>query len=359
VTPRGSTIHVLTPFFKANGGVVKIMDYVIHALAGGYRVSVWCPDEVDPDLPLFAIERFRNLTENPDVRFHSDPRLAFRKNDLAFVSLPTNYELAYRSLSSGLSPERIIHIIQNVRHANPKWLDGYPLRLLTRPAARISTNPVVHEAIAPWLDPCSFHAVINLGHDVGYFRQDRLGSPLPRPVRVAHTTWKSDIGDQVERHLADDSFTFRSMRRQATWAELRELYHWADVFLCAPNPEEGFYMPALEAMEAGCIVVTPDVGGNMAFCRPGENCVLVEFQDVESYAAALRSISGWPTDTLDRFRRAGGAAATPFDLAAERKAFLDYLETLWKRIDAFERAAGGNAGTVAGPGVAIESPPWA
>ena len=235
-----------------------------------------------------------------------------------------------------MSPERIIHIIQNVRHANPRWLDGYPLRLLTRPAARISTNAVVHEAIRPWLDPRSFHRVINLGHDVGYFRKERLGSPLSRPVRVAHTTWKSDIGDHVERRLDDDSFAFRSIRRQSDWAELRELYHWADVFLCAPNQEEGFYMPALEAMEAGCIVVTPDVGGNMAFCRPDENCVLVEFGDVDSYGAALRGISGWSTDTLDRFRRAASTATVPFDLQVERRSFLDYLGDLWRRIDEFE-----------------------
>ena len=72
LTPSGSTIHVLTPFYKANGGVVKIMDYVTHALAGGYRVSVWCPDEFNPTVPLFGIDRFSDLSEDPDVRFHSD-----------------------------------------------------------------------------------------------------------------------------------------------------------------------------------------------------------------------------------------------------------------------------------------------
>jgi glycosyltransferase involved in cell wall biosynthesis len=308
-------------------------------LAAGYRVSVWSPQRFDRTRPLFRIDRFAGLPRSPEVEFHCDERVILRQRDLAFVSLPTNYELAYRCLPVRMSPERIIHIIQNVRHVNPAWLDGYPTRLLTRPAARISTNSVVYEAIKPWLDPRSFHEVINLGHDLGYFHKDRIGTPLGSPIRVAHTAWKSDIGDRVEQRLNDTRFTFRAVTAHVGWAELRRLYHWADVFICAPNAEEGFYMPALEAMESGCIVVTPDVGGNMAYCRPGENCLLVGYDDVDGYLAALRDISSWPAEKLDAFRRAGYGSTAPFDLGRERKAFADYLGTLWKRIDAFESAA--------------------
>ncbi len=48
-----------------------------------------------------------------------------------------------------MSPERIIHIIQNVRHVNPAWHRGIGTRLLTRPAARISINSIVADAIHP------------------------------------------------------------------------------------------------------------------------------------------------------------------------------------------------------------------
>lgn len=333
-----STLHVLTPTYKPVGGVVKIFDYVSHALSFGYRVSVWSPQPFDADLPLFAIDRFRELADHPDVEYHSRDRLVFRERDLAFVSLPKNYEVAYRSLPSGMSPERIIHFIQNVRHVNPHWGEGYPLRLLTRPAARISMNPIVADTIAPWLDPRGLHRTIHLGHDVAYFAGRRSG-PLHAPVRVAHTAWKSDIGDRTEAALqGDPGFTFRAIRETVPWSDLRELYSWADVFLCAPHAEEGMYLPGVEAMAAGCLVVTADAGGNMAYSHPGENCLLAEYDDAEGYAAALRRFAGMPEDQVARFRAAGHEATAAFGMERERDALRQFLDVLWDRIDAFEGA---------------------
>lgn len=330
-------MHILTPTFKPVGGVVKIMDYATHAMAMGYRISVWCPTTYRPDLPLFNIERFDDL--NPlagAVGIHRDRVLTIGRDDLVFISLPLNFEVAYRSLPPGMSPERIIHLIQNVRHVTPSWEGGQPLRLLTRPMARVSTNDIVHAAIAPYLDPRALHRVIPLGHDLGYFHHERVGG-LNRPLQVAHTTWKSDVGDRVAELVGDTDFTFRAIRDHVTWAELRELYKWADVFLCTPNIEEGFYMPGLEAMEAGALVITPDVGGNMAYCRPEENCLLVGFEEPEDYARALKDILTWPEEKIATFRAAGREACAPFDLAKERELFGSFLDELWPRIRAFER----------------------
>lgn len=336
---RRPTIHVLTPTYKPVGGVVKIMDYVNHALAADYAVSVWCPQQWEASLPLFRIERFGHLADDPAVEFHSRDRIGFGDRDLAFVSLPVNFERAHRALPEGMSPERIIHIIQNVRHVTPTWGDGYPVRLLTRPAARISINDIVADVIGPWLDPRAFHEVIPLGHELAFFHRERTG-PLDGPVKVAHTTWKSDVGDRTEALLLDDPrFTFRAIRETVSWTELRDLYEWADVFLCTPNPEEGLYLPGIEAMAGGCLVVSPDVGGNMAYCRPDENCLLVDLDDPASYADALRTIADWSPADVEKFRAAGYAATEPFDLDRERTAFADYLTRLWERIDAFEARA--------------------
>lgn len=333
------TLHVLTPTYRPAGGVVKLMDYATHALAFGCHVSVWCPSSWSQDLPLFQIDRLRDqLAENPRVRFHSDERLDVRSTDLILVSLPSNYELAARSLHRGMSPERIIHLVQNVRHTNPQWLNGYPNRLLTRPAARISVNHIIASEIEPWLDPRALHRVIPLGHDLGFFHKERP-SGLTRPIRVAHTTWKSDLGDRVHRGLDDDGFVFRAIREQVSWTDLRELYQWADVFLSTPGPEEGFYMPGLEAMEAGCLVVTPDVGGNMAYCEPGRNCLLVDYEDTASYLAALRSLPTMPDRQVDALRRAAYHSTHQFDLAEERTAFGEYLADLRTRIADFEAGA--------------------
>ncbi|MBS44924.1 MAG: hypothetical protein CMH83_17510 [Nocardioides sp.] len=336
--PRG-TLHVLTPTYRPAGGVVKLMDYARHARAMGLAVQVWSPQAHDPDGPLFAIERLRDLVEGDHptgpVRFHSRQRLAMGPDDLALISLPDNYEVALRSLPAGGSPHRVVHLVQNTRHTNPTWRAGYPTRLLTRPASRICVNHIVADEIEPWVDPRALLAVNNIGHDTAYFRRDR--SPglreRPGPVRVAYTTWKSAVGDRVAERLADDDrFELVALRETASWAELRELYHHADVFLSTPEPQEGMYLPGLEAMAAGCVVLTPDVGGNMAYCRPGDNCVLVAYDDPGGYVAALERLVDAPAAEVDALRASGWATLPHFDLAAEAEGLAGLLGQVWSRV---------------------------
>jgi glycosyltransferase involved in cell wall biosynthesis len=205
--------------------------------------------------------------------------------------------------------------------------------VLTRPASRISINRIVADTIGPWLDHRGLHRVINLGHDAAYFAKERTGG-LGSPVRVAYTTWKSDVGIRVQASLdGEPGFEFRSIRETATWPQLRELYHWADVFLCAPSPEEGMYLPGLEAMAAGALVVTPDVGGNLAYCRPDENCLLVGYDAVDDYVAVLRRLVTAPVSDLEAMRSAGYAIVPSFDLAAERAGFAAFLDELLDRVE--------------------------
>ena len=326
-----STLHVLTPTYKPVGGVVKIFDYVNHARSLGYDVSVRAPRMPDAESALFAQEAFRPLLDDSGVRFHTSETWEVGDDDLMFLSLPANYQHAYRNLPRAMSPERIIHIIQNVRHINPAWHGGQGSITLTRPAARISINDIVANTIEPWLDHRGLHRVINLGHDSAYFAKQRNGKPAS-PVRVGYTTWKSEIGTRVEEALTDEPFEFRAIRETANWEQLRALYHWCDVFLCSPGPEEGMYLPGLEAMSAGCLIITPDVGGNLAYAQPGVNCLLTGFESVPDYVAALQRLASAPATELDHLRSAAYAVVPEFDLDAERRGFAAFLDELWGRV---------------------------
>ena len=52
----------------------------------------------------------------------------------------------------------------------------------------------------------------------------------------------------------------------------------ARVTLFLPNEEEGFYLPALEGMALGTIVVCPDCVGNRSFCLPGVNAFRPDYR---------------------------------------------------------------------------------
>ena len=334
--PRGM-LHVLTPTYRPAGGVVKLMDYVRHALDLGLAVSVWSPEAADPNGALFRIDRFRDLPG--EVVMHSGD-LLMGKEDLALISLPDNYEVALAALPSGGSPHRIVHLVQNIRHTNPRWRAGYPTRLLTRPATRIAINDIVADEIRPWVDTRSDLHVVALGHDTDYFAFDRPDTWDGNHVTVGYTTWKSSVGDRVAERLADDPrFSFEVLRDTASWAEVRDLYHRCDVFLCTPEPQEGLYLPGLEAMSARALVVTPDCGGNMAYCRPGDNVLLVPYDDDAAYATALAQLAGTDLEEVRRMRAAGRAVLPLFDLERERAGLADVLDRTWRRIREAETGA--------------------
>jgi glycosyltransferase involved in cell wall biosynthesis len=50
----------------------------------------------------------------------------------------------------------------------------------------------------------------------------------------------------------------------------------SSIAVCIPRLEEGFYLPALEAMASGCLLVTSDCIGNRSFCHHEGNCLIAE-----------------------------------------------------------------------------------
>lgn len=324
------TIHFLTPSYRPAGGVVKLMDYVGHARAIGYRVHIYCAQSATTSKGIFQIERYRTLLDDADVSFHRGFDIGMAKDDLMLFSMPKHYEIALRALPASASPDRMIHLIQGIRHVNLDWHEGYARRILARPASRISITGIVGQTIAEYLDPRSLHRVVTIGHDLHYFHRPRQGD-LQAPVRVAYATWKSDVGDQVADVLAGDTgFEFRAVRDPATWRELRDLYGWADVFLSTPLREEGLYLPGLEAMSSGAIVVTPDSIGNMAYCKPGENCFEVGFGDVADYVNALLDIRHAPRGVIERIREQAWRTCEGFSLQHERSEFESFLTEVFR-----------------------------
>jgi hypothetical protein len=332
---RMDRIYFLLPGFRPAGGVVKVLDYVTHARDLGHEPVVCCHTPYDPDLPLFRIERFARLTPDEGVHYVRGFDILIEAEDLAFFTWPRQYGRVARCLAPGFPPERVIHLVQNTRHANPRWLEGFAARLLGLPMSRIMITDEVHNACRPLLPGDSLTRVIVEGHDWGYFSRQRQGG-LPRPINVGYTTWKSQIGAEVEEALAGDHrFLFRSIRRTVSWSELRELYHWADVFLGTPNPQEGLYLVGLEALAAGALFITPDAEGNRAYCRWGENCLRVELDSLPSYLEALEGLAGMGEAEVEALRTAGYAVLANHTLEEERRRFGEFLEEVGAR-----RAAG-------------------
>jgi GT2 family glycosyltransferase len=68
--------------------------------------------------------------------------------------------------------------------------------------------------------------------------------------------------------------------------EVNKLYNQATVLIQA-SLHEGFCLPALEAMAAGCPLICTDMHGNRDFCHDGKNCLIIEQNNQAALSQAI------------------------------------------------------------------------
>ena len=141
---------------------------------------------------------------------------------------------------------------------------------------------------------------------------------------------RPELGRAVAARLRREGRMVELVDQRIPRWELVRLMGRARVSVLVPNPKEGFYLPALEGMAVGTVVVCPDCIGNRSFCLPGENCFRPEYDEDAIVAAAETALREEPG--LDELRGRAPRRRTAHDIADERAAFLDILdgvEELW------------------------------
>lgn len=111
----------------------------------------------------------------------------------------------------------------------------------------------------------------------------------------------------------------------------------ACVPLEAKRGGEGFYLPALEAMALGTLVVCPHSIGNLGHCLDGVNCLVPRFTPTGVTMGVIRMLD--VTDARRRsFVKNGLETAAAHDIRIERKAMLDLADRaydLWSDANLF------------------------
>ena len=73
----------------------------------------------------------------------------------------------------------------------------------------------------------------------------------------------------------------------------------ARVTVLVPNPKEGFYLPALEAMALGTIVVCPDCVGNRSFCVAGRQLLPARLRGGRDRRGRREALAGEASPSCD------------------------------------------------------------
>jgi hypothetical protein len=314
-------------FRQFQGGHLKVWDYFNHVMhSSSYRPQIYFSKETvwDKSNPWFLIKNQvldSRQSVNPDSLFLAG---------LDWLTLDNNQ----RKNSS----VPIVNLIQHVRHANPKEL---LYSFLGHKAIRICVSKEIESAIVQTGKVNGPVFSIPAGIDL----QD-----IPAPIEYSKKSCdiliaalkNPELGCKLAKHLqiSGQGFLIRlknllfvSSAKQIevlTRSLLRQDYlkkvNQAKVAVFLPHHTEGCYLPPLEGMALGTLVICPDSIGT-AYGITGNNCLRPKYtlEDIiESVKTAWQLSPVQVSQMLDNAKQ----TVVIHDLVKEQNSFLEILENL-------------------------------
>ena len=235
---------------------------------------------------------------------------------------------------SGLEslPNPRINLVQGVLHAD----EGTELhRYLAERAIRICVSPEVADAISA--TGRTRGPVLTIPNGIDLTPADPAGGSLaairarPRPITIVGYK-RPELARALSRRLDEERIAHPPATEFIERRRFLDLLAESRVAVCLPLAEEGFYLPALEAMAAGCLVVTLDCIGNRGFCRHGGSCLIAE-PSLESLYSAVRIALDMRAPECERLLQGARDTVAGHSLEAERKRFqavLSDVDRLWR-----------------------------
>jgi hypothetical protein len=221
----------------------------------------------------------------------------------------------------------ILNLIQHVRHAE-EW--SIQARYLGHKAIRICVSAEVAMAVQA---AGSSGPTVVIPNAVDIPPLDALEhDERPTDLLIAGLKQPVLAGRAAER-LASPLRSLEVLTESLPREDFLEAMRRARVTLFLPNEDEGFYLPALEGMALGTVVVCPDCVGNRSFCLPGINAFRPDFA-FDEIIHATESALALPDQDRESLIARAGETARRHSPHAERAAFhqiLADLDTLWTR----------------------------
>ena len=184
----------------------------------------------------------------------------------------------WRYLSNGgydSLPNPRINLIQGVQHAEA---GTEQFEYLALKAVRICVSQEVADAICATGRVNGPVITIPNGIDAPFITSKSTRSP------VTIAGYKDPkLAQALADRLTAMGIENRGLTEFIPRGSFLSLLSHSRVAVCLPKAKEGFYLPALEAMGLGCMVVTVDCIGNRGFCFNERNCLIAE-RNVDSLA---------------------------------------------------------------------------
>ena len=229
-------------------------------------------------------------------------------------------------------PNPRINLIQGVRHAHDGTeLHGY----LKRRAVRICVSEEVAEALRATRQVNGpLFTIVNGTHTPPAIALHRFAADLlPRRRRSVIVVGykRPELAKALSESLADAKVPHHLLLDFLPREQFLATLAGAEVTVCLPAAEEGFYLPALEAMACGSVVVTLDCIGNRSFCHNHQNCLIAPEDPDTLTAATIHALTLFPK-ARKALRRHADETVRQHSLAKERQRFheiLGNIHSIW------------------------------
>jgi glycosyltransferase involved in cell wall biosynthesis len=237
-----------------------------------------------------------------DKRFFFLKKRAFRHNLIHVVTISKSSEESFEKVY-GL----VGHTIYN----------GVP-----RPVIVGYNNPVDDSRLTP-----TTKVFINPGRISPQKNQEVLCKVFKRIIEegndvvllIAGSNDDHEIYKKLEPYFSD-RIKYIGLRN-----DIPELMAKADAF-CLSSVYEGMPVTLLEAFSVGCIPICTPVGGIVNVVKSGENGILSESCEEESYYKAIKDFLQMGHDDLMNMKKRCVESFAPYDISNTAKSYLDFYK---------------------------------
>jgi glycosyltransferase involved in cell wall biosynthesis len=292
-------------FRGLTGGHLKVWHYFQHATTS----RIFEPQ-------IYLTPQSFEVPENPWLGIEPPPEEVWRPEaaDLLFVG-----GMDWQAVPDP-SPRPVINLIQGISHANP---DDPRRRYLSRPAVRICVSEEVTAAILGTGEVNGPVHTIPNGTDL-----ERIQHARERNIDVLIAGVKNPIcAKALHDRLVQEGTTSRLLTSKIPRADFLDLLSRSAVVVALPLEQEGFFLPALEGMSAGAVVVCPDCVGNRSFCHDRINCFRPPYE-LEALVRATLDATRLEPGQRAALLLAATSEVAQHGLETERAAFLQILDSL-------------------------------
>lgn len=300
-------------YLQFQGGHLKVWDYFNHInTVPNYKASI-----------AFSLRSVMDIS-NP---WYKNKQLALawepHKADILFLAgLDWDVLLASNKFKKKKCLIPVINLIQGLSHADA---NDHKYQFLNEPAVRICVSPEVKQALEDTGTVNGPIFTIPNGVDLQYL--STLADIVKSNEFLIVGIKNPKLGYLVKQALDKYSNSVVLIDQRVLRQDFIKLLAKTKIVICLPLAREGFYLPALEAMALGCLVVCPDCIGNRSFCKDHETCLVPEYT-IEAIVQSAIELQLVAADFKQSLLKNAKLKVLEHDLMKEREQFINILKNI-------------------------------